>query len=169
MSAERLISLYASEQGRLGRLIRRLTGNATVAEDLVQDSFLKFIGIQDAGRIDNDRAYLTRIASNLALNHRRRERRAPFVHYEDHQLFALPDAAPTAEERLAEKQALQRSLDAIGALPARTRQAFELHRLGEHTLATIGQRMGISTSLAGRLVQEGYKAVRDELREHDAP
>jgi RNA polymerase sigma-70 factor (ECF subfamily) len=169
MKAERLIALYTSEQGRLGRLVRRLTGNATVAEDLVQDSFLKLLGIQDASRIDDDRAYLTRIASNLAINHRRREKRAPFVRYADEDLFALPDPSLGAEALLADKQALRLTLAAIAALPARTRQAFELHRLGEHTLAVIGRRMGISTSLAGRLVQEGYKAVRDQLREHGGP
>ena len=67
-----LAGLYASEQGRLKQLVRRLTGNRVTAEDLVQQTFLKLAALgPDGDGIDNCPAYLTRMARNLALNHLR--------------------------------------------------------------------------------------------------
>ncbi len=40
--------------------------------------------------------------------------------------------------------------------------------MGDHTLVDIGKALGISKSLAGRLVLEGYRIVRDRLREAGA-
>lgn len=166
--AARLAALYVSEHGRLGRLIRRLTGNAATAEDIVQDSYLRFMSVPDGGPITDEKAYLTRIARNLALNHLRREAIVPFLGEGEIDLLALADQAPSPEAALADKQALQLTLEAIAALPPRTRRAFEMHRLDELGLAEIGRRMSISTSLAGRLVQEGYAALRNHLRAHGA-
>lgn len=156
--------LYSSEKGALSRLVDRIVRNRTTAEDLVQDTFVRMISSPGTGEISNEAAYLARIARNLAFDHRRKEK--PTVTLEDAGIFSMADPTPSAETRLADKQALELTLKTMAALPERTRRALEMHRLGELTLAEIGRSLGISTSLTGRLVLDGYKAVRQSLLEH---
>lgn len=158
-----LAGLYVSEQGKLRRLINRIVGNRTTTEDIVQDTFINLMGPSVSTEIKDEKAYLARIARNLAIDHRRQQR--TFVGLEDAELFALIDPTPSAEVAMADRQALLLTLDIIASLPVRTRKAFEMHRLGNQTLAEIARALGMSTAHAGRLVMDGYRIVRDRLRE----
>ncbi len=164
MSAQTIdiAGLYLSEQGRLRRLIHRIVGNRTTAEDLVQDTFVNLMGPSLRATINDEKAYLARVARNLAIDHHRKQR--TFVSLEDAELFAMADPTPSAETSIADRQALLLTFEILASLPVRTRKAFEMHRLGEHTLAEIAQALGMSNAHAGRLVMEGYRTVRDRLR-----
>ena len=104
--------LYLSERGRLQRLIRRIVGNQAVAEDLVQDTFVK---LSDR-TIPVEPGLLLRTGQNLALDHlraqqvRNRYARAG-IHPQHVQAEAQPDQA------LAARQELQAFLAALRALP----------------------------------------------------
>lgn len=158
-----LAGLYVSEQGRLRRFVNRIVGDWTVAEDLVQDAFANLMGPAAKGVVRDEKAYLARIARNLAIDHHRKE--SALVALDEEALFSLADPAPSAETVMADRQALQLTLKIIAALPDRTRKALEMHRLGESTLSEIAQALGMSTAHAGRLVMDGYRIVRDRLRE----
>ena len=57
--------------------LRRLTGDATTADDLFQETFLRAFGaFSRLSAQSNHRAWLYRIATNQFLNHRRRRRRS---------------------------------------------------------------------------------------------
>src|SRR4029078_380716 len=77
MNEPAFLALYARTAGPLKGSLRRLTGNAAVAEDLLQDAFVRFLA---AGRVPDDdehrKNYLFRIATNVARDHFRREQRA---------------------------------------------------------------------------------------------
>ena len=77
MNEPAFVALYARTAGPLKGYLRRLTGNAAIAEDLLQDAFVRFLA---AGAIPDDeehrKNYLFRIATNLARDHFRREQRA---------------------------------------------------------------------------------------------
>ena len=158
-----LAGLYVSEKGRIGRLVSRIVGHQAMTEDLVHDAFVKMLGMSPSDEICSDKAYLARIARNLAIDEKRRQREV--ITLDDEALFALADPSPSPETIAADRQALAITMAAIQGLPERTRRALEMHRLGEHTLAQIGKTLGISTALAGRLVLDGYRVVRDRLRE----
>jgi RNA polymerase sigma factor (sigma-70 family) len=159
--------LYGTERGRLWRLVQRIVRNPAAADDLVQDSFVNLLGAAGRhGAVQDERAYLSRVARNLAIDEKRRERKT--LTPEDAGIFAMADPSPSAEQALTDRQALALTLNAMAALPERTRRALEMHRLGEKTLAEIGRTLGVSTAQAGRLVLSGYGVVRDRLREADA-
>ena len=58
--------------------LRRVTGDASVADDLLQDTFCRYLtaGPPDADA-DATRGWLFRVASNLAMDHFRKQGRAP--------------------------------------------------------------------------------------------
>jgi RNA polymerase sigma-70 factor, ECF subfamily len=65
--------LYRQHARALWGYLYRLTGNAADADDLLQDSFCRLLASPLATRDDQQiRAYLFRIASNLAIDHWRR-------------------------------------------------------------------------------------------------
>jgi RNA polymerase sigma-70 factor (ECF subfamily) len=161
-----LAVLYAAERGRLGRLINRIVANPATAEELVHDVFVKALGASPAEELRNDKAYLARIARNLAIDHKRKDGR--IVDIGEEAYFSFADPSPSPETVAADKQALLITMAAIASLPERTRKALEMHRLGDHTLAQIGKTLGISTSLASRLVLEGYRIVHERLRDAGA-
>lgn len=77
----------------------------------------------------NPKAYLYKISRNLGTNYQKREALITTVTIDD------------------------------ASVPERTRQAFEMHRLGERTIAEIGEELGISTSRAWALIRDAYKHI----------
>jgi RNA polymerase sigma factor (sigma-70 family) len=71
-----LIALYEAEHAALTRFARLVSFDPVLADDLVQDAFLR-LGLRRnwPARVDDPPAYLRRIVANLAKDHKRAERR----------------------------------------------------------------------------------------------
>jgi RNA polymerase sigma-70 factor (ECF subfamily) len=78
LTETRFRTLYASMAAPLARYLRRLTGDTELAEDLLQDAFVRLLGADRLPESDPHlKNYLYRIATNLARDHYRRTRRQP--------------------------------------------------------------------------------------------
>jgi len=106
---------YADHRDGVFRYLRRIVGGADTAQDLTQEVFLRVsrAGVPESSDIGR-RAWVFRIARNLALNYVRDGRRRPAT-------VALGQSAVPATQELA--IALQ---DAIADLPAVERDVFVL-------------------------------------------
>lgn len=71
-------AVYRAEHRRLLRYLGRRVG-LDDAPDLAQEAFLRLFGSGMLAHIDNPRAYLTRIASNLSADRARRRARRPAI------------------------------------------------------------------------------------------
>jgi RNA polymerase sigma-70 factor (ECF subfamily) len=74
MTEPAFLEFYARTAGRLNGYLRKLTGDAFLAEDLLQEAYLRFLTRSRV--LDDDehqKNYLFRIATNLARDHFRRE------------------------------------------------------------------------------------------------
>ncbi|MDC7788022.1 RNA polymerase sigma factor [Rhodoplanes sp. TEM] len=136
--------LYASENGRLKRLVRRLVGNGATAEDLVHQAFVKLMATADCGDLANCPAYLACTARNLALNHLRDTARRAEIALGETDLDALPDLAPSPEAAAIVRCELRRVLQAVAALPPRRREAFVLNKFEGLSYDEIARRQGVS-------------------------
>lgn len=68
--------LYETESRNLWRYIARMTGDAALADDVFQKTFFRFLRSQPrAGNEGHLRALLFRIASNLVIDHWRKQKR----------------------------------------------------------------------------------------------
>jgi RNA polymerase sigma factor (sigma-70 family) len=139
-----LASLYASEQGRLKKLVRRLVGSKATAEDLVHQAFLKLMANVDCGDLVNCPAYLTCTARNLALNHLRDRSRRAEVGLPEGEFHALADSRPSPEMTAIFRCELRRVLKAVAALPPRRREAFVLNKFEGLSYDEIAARQGVS-------------------------
>ena len=152
--AERLAELYVRFAPGGIRLAYLLTGDRSLAEDLVQEAFVRFVGrlhpLRDPGAFD---AYLRRTIINLSKNHFRRralertdlERRAR-------------QQAPVAEERdVSEYEAMRIAL--LG-LPVRQRAAIVLRYYEDLPEPQIAELLRCRPATVRSLVSRGLEALR---------
>lgn len=142
--ASDIAGLYAAEQGRLKRLVKRLVRSRTTAEDLVQQAFVKLIDNADHGNVADIPGYLAATARNLALNHIRDVARRSEVELPQADLHAIADARPSPEMAAIYRCELRRVLEAVAALSPRKREAFVLHKFDGLTYDEVATRQGVS-------------------------
>lgn len=143
-AAPGLAELLIRERPALLRLAQRILGNDHGAEDVVQAVWLKLRSVGDASAIDNPRAYLFKLAANLATDWgRERTRRNQLL--AEHYLWG-PDEALSVEEQAMAQDELQRVLAAAERLPEPTRTIFRLNRLQGLTQAEIARRLSVSVT-----------------------
>ena len=72
-------AIYSEHAGGLVSFLRKITGDPLVAEDLVQETFVRAMRRGAPTEVRSVRAWLFRIAANLANDHHRRQRLVRFV------------------------------------------------------------------------------------------
>ena len=113
-------SLYEAMKKPLFTVVLRVTGDRALSEDILQDVFLKLYLSPPEGAV-NPRAYLCRMARNLAIDSlRRRRQEAPLEEVENTVFHPTDDLALRMDIE-----------DAILSLPERERQIVTLRLNGE--------------------------------------
>lgn len=160
-----MTALYREETPRLRRYFGRRLAPDRVA-DLVQTAFVRVLGLAPEKRaaLDEPRAYLTRVAGNLAKDEARRAQRAGEIHHV--RLEDCPLAASDPVPQLEARDMLARVDAAILALPPRTREIFMAHRFEDMTYPEIADRMGLSIKTVEKHVSLALRDLRRTLRSH---
>lgn len=162
-SVESLFRTYARE---IRRFLLRRVACAETAADLTQDAFVQFLRAEPGTTVADPRAYLYRTASNLAIDHRRRQVRNPQQAATPEELAMLPDPAPSPEASLLTQEELALLRRAIGALPPRCREVFLLQRFEDLSYEAIGRRLGISKNTVMVQMYRAMTALRRQLEAH---
>ncbi len=108
--------IYEAHAGDVLRFARYLTGDASRAEEIVSETFLRAWASRSRIQTETAKAYLLAIARNLCIDAKRRER--PSVPLTDEHAVA----GPGAESRLE----LERVFRAMEQLPEGQREALVL-------------------------------------------
>lgn len=140
----------------LAFLSRRLRCRAT-AEDIAQDVFLRLCTSPLAAR--HPRALIFRTASNLALNHRRDERRRAEI-----RATIVAPGENAVEERNPEREAiardaLRRFAVELATWPERTREVFILNRYDGLAQREIAARLRLSSTSIERHMARAIRSL----------
>jgi RNA polymerase sigma-70 factor, ECF subfamily len=132
-----------------------------VAEEIVQDVMLALWRRRDSLPVEESlKAYLFRATRNRALNHLRHAR----VEREGEPFAAGPTMkAPTAPSLLVEEEIDVAVRQAIGDLPERCREVFELSRVHGLRYAEIASTLGISVKTVEAQMGKALRLLRDRL------
>jgi len=158
-----LLRLLVSHYEELTGYLTRRLGSAGAASDVVHDTYLRLQGLGAVPDLDNPRAYLYRVADNIALDRLRRDGRRDRRFASGDLLADLPSDAPTAEESMAREQRLRLLARAIDELPARRREVFLLHKIDGLSHGEVARRLGISRSMVEKHVMRALAHCRDRL------
>lgn len=152
-------AVFAAEEAPLVRYAYGLVGRREVAEELVQDAFMRLH--QQWEQVEKPRAWLYRCVRNRAYNHTR-----------DNKREYLSDSMP---EREAEKRegpdAVLKKLEATGMvhmllaeMDERDRELIQLKYFEELKYATISERTGMSIGNVGYRLHHILKSLAESLR-----
>ncbi len=153
------LSVFLAHRPMLLAFARGLLDDASHAEDVLQDAWLRFerawAETEARGEsIQQPAGYLHRIARNLAYDHLRKLASDAWLPDGEAQLEALASPVPGPERLAADGNELATAAAALAELPERTRRAFELHRFQQRTYAQIGTELGLSQARAHDLVRQ---------------
>lgn len=156
---------FYSEHGEeLQRYLTRQLNCAQTAADLTQEVFVRLMRSKGAGTMENPRAYLYRIASNLLVDHYRGAKQQPgFVFTPLWE--TVPDGAPDPERALLTRDELSRLVRAIDELPPRQRDVILLHKFDGLSYQAIAERLGISKNTVMVHMMRALAYCRDRLSE----
>ena len=162
---ETIEELFAALESPLLSYALRLAGQLNIAEDLVQEAFMKLHEQFDAVR--EPRRWLYRTVHNLALNQRRKESKIvalPTGHEEDAPNAPEPaDTQPLPDEQIARLEGIGLVRLSLEALDKRSRELVKLKFNDGLSYKEISARTGLSVGNVGYLLHHALKAIGDEL------
>jgi RNA polymerase sigma-70 factor (ECF subfamily) len=163
------VSLYINgNEGALGTLVKRhkskiytsiylIVKDQYVAEDLLQDAFIKAIKKLRSGEYNEEGKFLPwimRISHNLAIDHFRREKRYPTIILEDgsnvfNSLSFSEDSTESIKIKDETHVELRRLID---LLPPQQKEVLVMRHYGEMSFQEIAEATGVSINTAlGRM------------------
>jgi len=143
--------------------LARMVGSREEAQDLAQETFLRvYAGARRYRSRGTFRSWLFRVAGNLARSRLRRRKIIQWVTFDSaaHERPAAGDPPDRAVERAERRDAVRH---AIGALPARQREAVVLRRYENLSYKEIADAMGITVPAVESLLQRAMKGLRERL------
>lgn len=158
-TATALTTLMIVERASLIRRAERIVGNRSDAEEVAQALWFKIQQIEDHPPILRKRAFLFRLASNLALDVRRSGLRQAQVHDQVSALLSERDDAPGPDRIVDSTAVLERVKRAAQALPEPTKSIFRLNRFEGVSHKMIAQRMGVSTTTVENHIRRALDAL----------
>jgi len=157
---------YLENEAALKRYLRRFTVHAVDAEDLAQEAFLKAFAAESLQPITSPKAFLYRIARNLALNERAKRANATTVPLED---LADPSVIENAsqvtlEDEMEGRQRIRLLAQAMAGLPPQCSRVFLLRKVYGLSYKEIAEKLGISVSTAEKHAALGLLRCSEYLR-----
>ena len=152
----------------------RMVHNQAVAEELVQEVFLRVYRSRESYRAEAKfTTWLYRIATNLAVNQARDtkyERSAQTVYLDapDEETGTTPDVAddePNVEQNLLRDERMAAIRKHVMALPERQRMAVLMHKYQGMDYRQIGEVLKLSESATKSLLFRAYQTLREKLKD----
>ena len=162
---ETIEELFAALESPLLSYALRLTGERGLAEDMVQEAFMRLHAQFDEVR--EPRRWLYRTVHNLALNHRRQAGKIMPLHLpgEDGAPSAgdTADPQPLPDEQIARWEGIGLVRLSLESLDDRSRELIRLKFNEDLSYKEISACTGLTLGHVGYLLHHALKAVADEL------
>ena len=150
VSRTTFVGLYRAQFAHMVRVAWLIVGSSALAEDIVQDAFIRVAGRYDS--IERPEAYLRTAVVNGCRNELRRLRRLS------------PEPPP---EELTSDPELATIFDALSSLKGRHRAVLVLRYVDDRSDEDIAALLGVRRSTVRSLVRRSLGALREALQEEE--
>jgi RNA polymerase sigma-70 factor (ECF subfamily) len=140
---------------------QKLVGDKEKAKDIIQETYTRVLHIQHKKEINNQRAYLYKIAKNVAINDALEKQKMQSTIFEENMHFCPTSEQP--EEILIQEDQEKIFMNIVNALPERAKEAFILHTIDGYSRKEIGEILGITSNAVEKLIKRATTKVEEEL------
>lgn len=154
-SFERLLNRY---KNRVYGFVYSKVNNASLADDIFQDTFIKVVKTLQAGNYKEEGRFLSwvlRIAHNLVVDHYRKTNRMPIYESSNHTfdiMSSLSETEMNVEFQLIENQIHKDLAALIDELPHNQKQVLQMRLYQDMSFKDIAYNTGVSINTAlGRM------------------
>ncbi len=126
-------------------------------DDVVQESYLRIWRAQTVRPIQSARAFLFRVARNLALDFLRHDRASPIIALDSLAGLPVADDRPNAIELLTAAEKSRLLGEALAALPRRCREIVFLHKIKGFSQRAVAQQLGLTEKTVANQIALGVQ------------
>jgi RNA polymerase sigma factor (sigma-70 family) len=155
-----LLELLDKSGADLFALLTRLTLREDVAEELMQELFIKLNNSTGIGKVANWNAYARRSAINLAFDWRRGQKQTVLTLGQVAEPVSNDDSPL---RKLVHSEEIQQTLDAIGRLKKASREVLVMRYLQQESYDNIAEQLGKTSHQVRALCSRAIRHLRDVL------
>lgn len=130
-------------------------------DDIIQQAYAILADLETVEGIRFPRAYLFQVARSVITKHVRRARVVSIHTMDDLTQLDQADDGPSPERIAIDRDQLRWLAQAIGAMPAKTQEAFVLRRVEGLSQREISARMAISENTVEKHISKGLRFLVD--------
>lgn len=162
---QKLSTLFIGQRSALIRMLSRVVGCASQAEDLAQESYLKVAKALGSRPIEHLHPFLYQTAQYLAFDHLRsvRSKKRFECQLDETLVVEVPTSAPGPEIQAENQQQLQQFQRVLATLPIRQQQILVLHKLHGLSQGDIAQRLQVSLSTVEKDLRTALNACANVI------
>jgi RNA polymerase sigma factor (sigma-70 family) len=159
------MSVYVRQWTTLRTWLKKRTGSHELAEDALQETWLRLASLQGEPPAIRDRqAFILRVAGNIAIDLLRREQRHGSRCISDEAVMeAVADNCPSPETFAIDRDQLRCLIRALAQLAEKPRAALMLNRCEGLTHSQIAERLKVSESMVARYLAQALRHCRDHF------
>ena len=135
------------------------TGDVDLADDIVQEVFLKLWTNRDNVKDETVKALLYTIATNTIKNHFKHQK----VVYNFQKQEVSNELSDEADSQLRQEELTRKLQDALAALPEKSREVFLMNRIEGLTYTDIAERLGLSVKAIEKRMSEALSILRSRI------
>ena len=165
---ETIEQVFAALESPLLAYARRLLGDFAVAEDVVQEAFMKLH--TQFQKVLTPQPWLYRTVHNLAVDHQRRTNRITLFgdgKDDDSPANDIADSQPMPDEQIARWEGIGLVRLVLETLDDRSRELIRLRFNEDLSYKEISDRTGLTVGHVGYLLHHALKAMAVELVKTD--
>jgi RNA polymerase sigma-70 factor (ECF subfamily) len=162
-----LSSAYLEHRTFLKRFLSRFLSNPDDIEDVVQETFLRSYNAENKDTdIQSPKAFLFRVARNLALKELGKKSRRITSYIEDLGATEVIDERSSVEDQVAARERLAVFCKAAAALPIQCRRAFLLRKIYGLSQQEISRELNIAVSTVEKHLATGLMRCNAYMAAH---
>ncbi len=160
---------FVDHQRPLKSFISRFIRRPQDIDDIAQETFVRAFLAEKKGDIQHPKAYIYRVARNLAFETLTKKSNQLTSYIEDSCDQSLLQSDENVEDSMATTEKFDRVKIAISELPPQCQRVFIMHKVYGFKYREISQQLGISVSTVEKHIMTGLKKCRQSVRHQEMP
>ncbi|NQY54109.1 MAG: RNA polymerase sigma factor [Campylobacteraceae bacterium] len=141
--------------------VKKTVLDKNVAEDITQEAFVRVIKNTSNKKIENERAFLYRVAKNIIIDQFRKRTKVTEVCFNDIEYFEEDNQ--TQDKIIQDDQQLHLMIE-IDKLAKKRKQAFVLHIIEGYSRKEVAAMMNLSLNSVEKHISRASNQIKENMR-----